>query len=124
MKKTTIFLLIIWLISSCKDTQKPKNIISEDKMMDILYDLTILQAIHSNDYKLLSSYDLKPETFIYQKYNIDSLQFIENHRYYISNIDKYEKMIEKIIDRAEAKKDSISKQNYTGKPIRSELKSL
>jgi len=111
MKKTIIFLLIFWFVLSCKDIQKIENLIPEDKMVDILYDLNMLQAIHSNNYKLLSSYDLKPETFIYQKYDIDSIQFAESHRYYISNIDKYEKILEKIIDRAEAKKDSISKQN-------------
>jgi len=111
MKKTAIFLLIIWFISSCSDSKKPENLIPEDKMIDILYDLNILQAIHSNDYKLLSLYDLKPKTFIYQKYDIDSLQLIESHRYYITNMDKYKKILEKIIVRVKTKKDSISEQN-------------
>jgi len=117
MKKTTIFLLIVWFVLSCRDVQKPENLIPEDKMMDILYDLNILQAIHSNNYKLLSSYDLKPEAFIYQKYDIDSVQFAESHRYYISNIDRYEKILEKIIDRSGAKKDSISEQNSIEKKL-------
>jgi len=111
MKKTIIFILTVWFFWNCTDTPKPKNLISEDKMIDILYDVNMLQAIQNNDYKLLRSYDLKPETFIYKKYDIDSLQFIESHRYYISDIDRYEKIIEKVIDRTKAKKDSISELN-------------
>jgi len=111
MKKNLIFgLFIILFVCGCVNTSKPKNLIPEDKMIDILYDMNMFQSIRSNDYKLLNSYDINPQNFIYQKYDIDSLQLSESHKYYISNIDNYQKIIEKLIERAEIEKDSISKQ--------------
>jgi len=111
MKNVILCWFIASLVCSCVDTSKPQNFISEDKMLDILYDMNVLQSIRSNNYQLFNTYDLNPEEFIYKKYNIDSLQFVQNHKYYISDMDNYQKIIEKLIKRAEKHKDSISAKN-------------
>lgn len=122
MKKLFTYLTIGLLVWSCTETNpKPKNLIPEDKMVDILYDLNMFQAIRSNNYQLFNSYDLKPEAFIYEKHSIDSLQFAQSHKYYISDLEQYEKMLDKIIKRVKTEKDEyaekISENAELGKEI-------
>jgi len=98
-------------VCSCTDTSKPENLISEDEIINILYDMNVLHSIRSNNYQIFNTYDIDPKEFIYNKYNIDSLQFVESHKYYIKDMDNYQKIIEKLIERAEKHKDSIATQN-------------
>jgi hypothetical protein len=106
MKKKIWILGLILAAMGCNNLpiDKPDNLIAEDKMTDILYDLTLLDAI-----KLHNPYDtinqsINPRTFIYKKYNVDSLQFVKSNQYYISQIETYKKMYDQINERVQKKK--------------------
>lgn len=116
MKKSILFLLIGILFANCesKVIQKPENLITEDQMVDILYDLYVLNAIKSNNFSDLELQDISPAQYIYHKYNIDSLQFAQSDKYYASDINEYEKLHERVTTRLKnnkAKIDSIIAKN-------------
>lgn len=95
MKIIFAFLSIIILLFSCQGTvEKPDNLIPEDKMIDILYDLALLEGI-KDDYSI-NQQSLHPDQFIYEKYKIDSLQFVQSNGYYASDVQNYKEMYQKL----------------------------
>ena len=58
--------------------------------------------------------EVDPKTYIYQKYKIDSLQFVESNRYYSADIENYMKMFDNVIQRLDtekkAAKDVVKKE--------------
>ncbi len=91
---------------SCKEevVKKPENLIEKEVMVDILYDLSLLEAINFQTSKPLESYKLTPSQYIYRKYKIDSLEFVQNNMYYASDYKTYKKMNEQINARLDKNK--------------------
>ena len=79
MKK---YLLIIFLFIGCSDNV-PDNLISKEKMENIIFDIMILNASSGFDLKIDDN--LLSDELIYKKHNIDSLQFFESELYYSKN---------------------------------------
>ena len=89
-------------MASCQKAtvEEPENLIPEDKMVDIIYDLSVLQAMRSANQEVLDSNKVNPSTYVYKKYKIDSLQFAKSNEFYAaSDIKKYEKLYQKVNDR-------------------------
>ena len=81
--------------------EKPNNLIDKDKMVDILYDISLLEAIKTQNI----NGGITPKMgndFIYKKYKIDSVQFVKSNKYYASDIEGYKKMFEKVKQRLNA----------------------
>ena len=79
MKK---YLLISILIIGCS-SNAPENLISEEKMESIIFDIMILNASSSYDLKIDNN--MISDELIYRKYNIDSAQFYDSELYYSRN---------------------------------------
>lgn len=111
MKKLLFFLSFFMLLIGCKNAtiEKPDNLIDEDKMVEILYDVSILEAIKVTNPKSLETRKINSNKYIYQKYKIDSLQFVKSDLYYASDVSNYEIMYKKVIEKVEniRKEDSI-----------------
>lgn len=106
--KKMIFTFAILLLSGCGDSaiEKPQDLIDEDTMVDIFYDLSLLDAIKShNPGKLQKAKD--PNLYIYKKYRIDSVQFAQSNRYYASDIKTYKKMYQRVGRRLERNKKAL-----------------
>ena len=72
----------------CSDNV-PDNLISKEKMENIIFDIMILNASSGFDLKIDNN--LLSDELIYKKHNIDSLQFFESELYYSKNPrDHYE----------------------------------
>lgn len=114
LKNTLKYLILLLVIYSCQDKQEPpQNLISEDKMVDIMYEIALIQAIKSYDYNLLNQQKIVPTQYIFQKFGIDSLQFVESNKFYASQLERYEKMHDIVIERLsqhKKKADSIVPQ--------------
>ena len=96
---------------SCNDIDrpsKPKNLISESKMVDIITDMSLLNAAKGVDKDILEENGIVPLNFIYEKYQIDSLQFAQSNNYYAYNVKKYEAIYAKVKVRLENEKKSIT----------------
>lgn len=100
MKKFIFIICGAFLIISCNKSsvEKPDNLIAKDKMIDILYDISILEAIKVQNLKGGINRK-KANDFIYKKYQIDSVQFAKSNKYYASDLVGYKKMFEKVKDR-------------------------
>lgn len=116
MKIIFAFLSIVVLLFSCQGTaEKPDNLIPEDKMIDILYDLALLEGI-KDDYTLKQQ-SLYLDQFIYDKYKIDSLQFVQSNAYYASDVQNYKEMYQKLNIKIDLKKKEVdSLFNRKNKP--------
>ena len=77
MKNQVVFIFILIVFLSCSNkVKKPDNLISEEKMVDIIYEASILTAAQGVNKKALEDKGIEPENFVYSKFNIDSLQFV------------------------------------------------
>ena len=85
-KNQWIFLsLLMVFIYSCQDVkmpERPENLISEDKIVKIYTDAYINNAAKNVNNKLLMESGVKLDSILYEKYNIDSLQFAKSNAYY------------------------------------------
>ncbi|MBP1839300.1 DUF4296 domain-containing protein [Formosa algae] len=101
MKRLILGVLVVLIMVSCHQVskpEKPKNLISKDKMLNIIIDMSLLSATRGFDKKNLDSNGITLQSYIYDKYNIDSLQFAESNEYYTFNLDDYEAIYEKADD--------------------------
>lgn len=114
MKNCLLILLVLFLSVSCKKevVKQPAKLIEKDKMIDIMYDLSLLEAMKYQHTELLDSTETNPTKFILQKYKVDSLQFAQNNMYYASDYENYKDMfdeVDKRLKKVERATDSIVK---------------
>lgn len=122
MKKTILFCFSL-LLFSCADkpVQKPDILLDQQVMENILFDIVLLQA--QNTIKPGEKKDINSAEYIYTKYNIDSTTYIQNHKYYASDVTNFKKMYNHINDRIKDLKttlDSVkieNKKELKQKPI-------
>lgn len=111
--KYILILLLLTIVFSCGknniiEPEKPDNLISESKMVDILYDMSIVSAAKGVNKKLLENKGVHPEEFVYNKYDIDSIQFAESNAYYSFDIRVYQNIYAKVKERLEADKNGFN----------------
>ncbi|MFP9118865.1 DUF4296 domain-containing protein [Flavobacterium sp. RNTU_13] len=113
MKKLLLALVLPALLLSCRKNgaEKPEHLLSEKEMTDVLYDMSLLQAMKSYNTVSMEEKGINPRTYIYKKYKIDSLTLSKNHQYYASDLEKYEKMLHAVADRIRAEKDKTLPAN-------------
>ncbi len=101
MRIKTLLLAFLLVFVSCANTvEKPKKLIDKDKMVDILFDIALLEAVKSQNINGGIS-SKKANEFLFKKYQIDSLQWEENNKYYASDIEEYKKMYQEVKRRLE-----------------------
>ena len=118
------FLLITFISCGQKAIEKPDNLIDEDKMITILYDLSLLEAIKSQKPAVLDSNQVDVTKYIYKKYKIDSLQFANSSQYYASHIENYKLMYEEVakkLDESAAKSEALVKKSGGKVPDNSDV---
>ena len=102
-----IYILILFTLFSCQQeaVKKPTNFIDKNKMVDLIVDMKIAEKaknVQNKDKKKNKNY----MSFVFDKYQIDSLQFKENNDYYTNNIELYQEIYETVSTRL---KDSVTK---------------
>ncbi|UOK43439.1 MULTISPECIES: DUF4296 domain-containing protein [Flavobacterium] len=118
------FLFLFLVVFSCNDSavEKPDNLLSEEVMVDILYDLNVLQSAENLNSHAFSENNIKINELIYKKYSIDSLTFAKNDRYYAADPHNYQKLFKKVAEKIEANKKTVREQmgEKTGKELSNE----
>lgn len=101
MKNFVFIILVLFLSVSCKKelVKEPKGLIERGKMIDIMYDLSLLEAMKYQNPLSLDSVDADPKKFVYKKYKVDSLQFAQSNIYYASDYEKYKDMFDELSKR-------------------------
>ncbi len=104
------YIIFLILIFSCQDIEKnerPANLIPENKMVEVLTELSILNSAKRYNKRLLEETGLKPDEYLLNKYNIDSLQLLESTSYYARNYTQFEGMYEKVRRKLETLKADL-----------------
>ncbi|MEO0573610.1 MAG: DUF4296 domain-containing protein [Bacteroidota bacterium] len=105
MKFTRFFTIsiIFFLVFSCKEKliEPPEDLIPQAEMTEILYDLTLINGLRSINANALDKYSIETMPYLYEKYGIDSLQFIKSDEYYASVPVIYQAMYSTIKERLE-----------------------
>jgi hypothetical protein len=109
MKKIVFLFTLLCLFSSCKKelVEKPDNLIDKKVMIDILYDMSLLDALKYQNPNSLFVNDINPKTYIFKKYKIDSLQFAKSNAYYAADYREYKKMYDALNDRIKKEKTVV-----------------
>ena len=113
--KSILVLLLIITYTSCQDVKKPEiptDLISQDIMVDILTDVYISNASRNVNNKLIIKRNLQLDSIIYNKYNVDSLQFVVSNTYYSSDLRTYGNLltqVQNVLVLLKKEKDSIYK---------------
>lgn len=95
MRFLLCIIVVFVLVTACQSIQepeKPENFIPQEKMERILYDVALINAARGYSVQRLKKNNVSPDTYIFEKYNIDSLQYAKNTAYYSANIDRYKSM--------------------------------
>jgi hypothetical protein len=110
IKKIIPFLVVLVLLVSCKKelVKEPNRLIERGKMVNIMYDLSLLEAIKVQNQSSLDSFKLNTNQYIFKKYKIDSLQFAQNNIYYAADYKEYEKMFTEVKARLDKNKSEVN----------------
>lgn len=107
LKRFLTYLSIILLVTACyqfKEPKKPKNLISKENMVDILIDAKIVGSANMANKRIMESHGVDLESYVFEKHNIDSLQFALSNEYYTFHIKEYDEIYQKVKDSLEALK--------------------
>ncbi len=109
MKKAVLVYLSLMVLVSCaeKVVEEPENLIPQDQMIEILYDLSILNAAKSGAKRKFDDAHIDVMGFIYNKYSIDSTQFAESDLYYASLPSEYQKIYQNVEAMLKQKQDTL-----------------
>jgi hypothetical protein len=108
MKKLLLIFLSVFLVSCSNNTApEPEHLLEEEEMVSILYDLALLQSIKSFNPAVLDTNNVDSHKYIYKKYKIDSLTFAQNHTYYASDIETYEKIEKEVTKKIQNGRDAL-----------------
>ena len=98
------FFLLVLAFGSCQEidrTPKPKDLISEPKMVDVLTEVSLLQGARSYNKPLMDEKGIEPYNYIWEKFSIDSLQFVKSNNYYSENYKQYKRIYDSVRSRLE-----------------------
>ena len=98
MKKLVFLVTIVLLFLTCGNPQqkKPVNLISEDLMSEIIFDMILISSAKGINKQLLQNNIENPLNYIYRSYGIDSLKFAESNNYYTKYPIRYNLIYDKV----------------------------
>ncbi|HDZ05173.1 hypothetical protein LCGC14_0082380 [marine sediment metagenome] len=107
MRQVVLLLVLgLFLFSSCAEEliERPENLIPEYKMVSIIKEMAIVNAAKTTNLGKLRENGIEPTTFVFEKFEIDSAQFVDSDRYYASKPLRYENMYKKVESDLEAQR--------------------
>lgn len=111
MRKIGVLFILCLLVLACNDKDQPKkpdNLISENQMEQIFYDLYIINAAKGVNRKILETNGFVPETYVLTKYKIDSTQFAKSNAYYAFDTEGYNRIVENVKAKLEKEKKTFA----------------
>ncbi|MBQ4819736.1 DUF4296 domain-containing protein [Aquimarina sp. MMG016] len=114
MIKKIIFFFTIIVFLSCQSVDKvskPDNLISEDKMVEMLTEIAFIKASKSAYRKVLEQKKINPEAYILKKHGVDSLVFANSNAWYTSQLKDYQQIFARVKNNLEKEKLKYEKQS-------------
>lgn len=113
MWRPVIYIIIVLsaIVAFCSCGKRPRYVISESKMMEILYDIRLAQAIYSNNSQFYAD-SLKDALVagVLEKYDITQAQLDTSLVWYADNIDQYRIINDSVRSRLRARSNLLAEQ--------------
>lgn len=106
--KKAICLGALFGLFACSENpvKRPKKLLDEATMENILFDVAVLQAAKINAPEILQANKIEAKDYIYKKYKIDSTTYHQNNRYYAADVNNYRHLHKRILERLEKQQNS------------------
>ena len=119
-------IIILCLVFSCNNTlnqnnKPPENLISKEKMVDIIYDMTLINVAKGVNKSILENNGIIPEQYLFNKHSIDSMLFAKSNEYYSYDLKTYQTIYDNVKTKLEKNKKIISDSIDILKQISGEL---
>ncbi|MDG1218811.1 MAG: DUF4296 domain-containing protein [Flavobacteriaceae bacterium] len=119
-------IIILCLVFSCNNTlnqnnKPPENLISKEKMVDIIYDMTLINVAKGVNKSILENNGIIPEQYLFNKHSIDSMLFAKSNEYYSYDLKTYQTIYDNVKIKLEKNKKIISDSIEILKQISGEL---
>ena len=85
----------------------PVNLISEDKMIEILYDMSLISVSKGINKRIIENNGMKPKKYILKKHNIDSTQFVASNEYYSKDLEVYLSIYEEVLKKLQSNREIV-----------------
>lgn len=119
------FLLILTIFSCTRGAYKPpENLIPEDQMVDVLYEYMLLNSAKGINKKILEKHIVNPTQYVFDKFDIDSIQFAESNTYYAHNSEVYASIYASLKEKLELNKKAMEDLIADEKKKRDSLQNL
>jgi len=88
-------------VFSCakKFVDKPEPLLSEETMIDIYYEIALLNSLRTITPAELQKAEIQTMPYIYRKFDIDSLTLTRNTNYYVSQPDVFSSIYDSVLTR-------------------------
>ena len=126
MKQLIIFCLCLILVS-CHDIErpeKPNDLLSKDKMVEVIIDMTLLTSAKGSNKFELQENGIIPKEYIFEKHGVDSIRFAKSNEYYSYDVEVYESIYQRVHDSLQELKAKFTKMDMEGKNNKREKDSL
>ena len=118
-------IIILFFVLGCNNslTQKPIpiDLISQEKMVDIIYDMTLINVAKGVNKSILENNGIIPEQYLFNKHSIDSTLFARSNEYYSNDLKTYQMIYDNVKIKLEMNKNIISDSIDILKQISGEL---
>lgn len=119
-------IIILSLVLGCNNSLNqepipPENLISKEKMIDIIYDMTLINVAKGVNKSILENNGIIPEQYLFNKYSIDSILFAKSNEYYSYDLKTYQTIYDKVKIKLEKNKNIINDSIDILKQISGEL---
>lgn len=111
MKKLWVIIGALFLIScqNVEKTKRPEKLIPEEKMVEVLTDLSLLNSAKNYNKRQLEETGLRPRDYLYEKHNIDSLRLAESTMFYAQHPAQLERIYSRVRNNLEILKKDLEK---------------
>lgn len=99
MYKYLTIIFAIFLLISCQDinrTPKPDDLIPEEKMVEVLTEISLLHGAKSYNKSQMEEKGIDPYPYLTNKFGIDSLQLVKSNDYYAQNYKQYSRIYDSV----------------------------
>ena len=97
-------IILLCLVSSCQDIEevsRPEDLIPPEKMVDVLTEAALLHGARTYNRDMMESKGIRLEEYLWEKYDIDSVQLLRSNAYYGQRYDLYKQIYDSVKIRLE-----------------------
>ena len=113
MRSFLLLLVLFFSLAACQDVkrmEKPDNLIPKEKMVDVLIELALIKGAKTTNRSMFLQLDIDQGKYVWERFDIDSLQFAESSNYYAENYDQYLEIyleVQKRLETMQVKYDTL-----------------